>query len=227
MFILICHSDQRPHVKVDATNTTKTTDTVTVTESSKSIENFSQATSQVNESRGTAAVSIQTSIDVSPNDPSEIFDDFKPSNYYRPNGNPIFEKPSPQVTHEVFYNPQYFKKPPNNSLDPLLAPSKTNEKNVIFPPTPQEYDSDHNHEPESRSPYNKLFTKAQLPPAQHPKPIKYDYGEIAPSFSSYDPNLYERHFGKYHGKELPHYSGDILHETPNFYHDVAHKKYIY
>lgn len=225
VFILICHSDQRPQLKADESNTTKTIDTDTATEPPKNIENISQATLQVTD--GTAAVSIQTSIDVSPSDPSEIFDGFKPSNYYRPDGNPIFERPSPQVTHEVFYNPQYFRRP-NNSLEPLLAPSKTDEKNIIFPQTPQEHNTDHDadHGPESRSPHNK-FTKAKFLPAKHSKPMKHDYGEIVPSFSSYDPDLYERHFGKYHGKEMiPHYAGEVSHEPPSFYHSVVHKRYL-
>lgn len=137
------------------------------------------------------------------------------------------------MTHEVFYNPQYFKRP--NHLVYPLTPPKTEEKNIVFPKTSLQDDhnfkqieyNDNNNGLESRSPHK--VTEAQFPISnfQFSKPMKHDSGEIIPIFNSYDNNLYERHFGKYHGKETSHYPANIIHEPPNFYHSVIHKKYLF
>ncbi|XP_016663153.1 uncharacterized protein LOC100574016 [Acyrthosiphon pisum] len=209
ILIFVCHTHQRPQLEVDVLTTTEPTDTTT--EETKSSEKISQVTEAT-------AVSVQTSVNFSSFSPSAVFEDFKPSNYYRPDGNPIFERPSPQVSHEVFHKPEYFARP-NNQANKL--PTKSKDNNVIFPQATQEHYSQYSqfdnrsNGPESRGPYK--FTEA-LPQHQF-KPMKHDFGGELPS-SAYDNNFYERHFGKYHGNEMSQYP-DIIHEPPKIYHSVT------
>jgi len=213
ILIFVCHSHQRPQLEVDELTTTKTTDTTT--EATKSVEKIPRVTEAT-------AVSVQTSVNFSSYGPKEVFEDFKPSNYYRPDGNPIFERPNLQVTHEGFHRPQYFARP--NNQEHQSSP-KPGDNNVVFPQATQEHYSQYSQHdnqsngPESRGPYK--FTEV-LPQPQS-KPVKHDFGGTLP-ISAYDNNFYERHFGKYHGKEMSHYP-DIIHESPKLHHSVTtHKK---
>ncbi|XP_060842958.1 uncharacterized protein LOC132923142 isoform X1 [Rhopalosiphum padi] len=226
LLIFVCHSRQMPQLDVDVFTTTETTDTTTentkslekiprVTEETKSLEKISLVTEDT-------AVSVQTTVNFSSYSPSVVFEDFKPSNYYRPDGNPIFEKPSPQVTNKVFHKPEYFARPNKQTYQ---LPPKPNDSNVVFPQATQEHYYQYSHHdnrsngPESRGPYK--FTEV-LPQPQS-KPMKHDFGGTQHT-SAYDYNSYERHFGKYHGNEMSQYS-DIIHEPPKIYHSVTtHKK---
>ncbi|XP_022172876.1 uncharacterized protein LOC111035533 [Myzus persicae] len=215
ILMFVCYSHQRPQLEEDVLTTTETTDTTT--EELKSLEKISVVTQAT-------AVSVHTSVNFSSYKPSEVFEDFKPSNYYRPDGNPIFERPSPEVANQVFLKPQYFVKPDNQTNRSSPKPS---DNNVVFPQATQEHYSqysqydDRSNGPESRGPYK--FT--EVSPRQQFKPMKHDFGGTLP-IGAYDNNYYERHFGKYHVKEMSHYP-DIIHEPPKVYHHsvtTAHKK---
>lgn len=225
MLILICSTQQRP--QQDTSTTTEATDSTS--EETKSSEKVAQVTEP-------AAVSVQTSVNVSSSSrgPSKIYEDFKPSNYYRPDGDPIFERPSPQVTHEVFYKPQYFSRPSDVAHRPRPV---SDDKSVVFPQASRENHSEHQQHnnnksgPESRSPQKFTDVLPQF------KPIKHDSGHMIPNFSLYDNfyernlgkyhgtdnNLHERNLGKYHGNEMSHYP-EIIHAPPppnHHYHSVA------
>jgi len=217
--IFVSHSYQRPQLDVDVLTTTETSDTTT--EETKSLEKISPVT------EANSAVSVQTSVNFSSYSPSVVYEDFKPSNYYRPDGNPIFERPSPQVTHEVFHKPEYFARPNNQTNRSPPKPSDNN--NIVFPQATQEhysrysqYDNNRSNGPESRGPYK--FTDNVLP-QQNSKPMKHDFGGTLP-ISAYDNNFYERHFGKYQVNEFSQYPSHIIHEPPKNYHSLTtvHKK---
>lgn len=225
-----------PQLDVDVFTTTETTDTTTentksleqisrVTEETRSLEKNSRVTEKTKSLEKISlvteatAVSVQTSVNFSSYGPSVVFEDFKPSNYYRPDGNPIFERPSPQVTHKVFHKPEYFARPNKQTYQ---LPPKSSDSNVVFPQATQEHYSQYSHPdnqsngPESRGPY----TFTEVLPQQQSKPMKHDFGGHG---SAYD-NFYERNFGKYHVNEMSQYS-DIIHGPPKVYHSVtAHKK---
>lgn len=201
-----------------------TTDTTTTEESSTDSEKISRQTS-----KATAAVSVGTSINISSYDrPREVFEDFKPSNYYRPDGNPIFERPSPQVSQEVFHRPEYFRRPDDYYLPVFQQPRKQNHRNVVFPQataaTQKRYSEliRHNNESKNGSTDSKgdhPYTFAEVSSKSFAKPVKHDFGDIPlPDFSTYDSNFYERHFAKYYGNEMSHYP-EVIHEPPKFsYH---------
>ncbi|XP_025204324.1 uncharacterized protein LOC112601106 isoform X2 [Melanaphis sacchari] len=228
-----------PQLDIDVFTTTESTDSTTentksleknsrVTEETKSLENISQVTEETKNLEKIAlvteatAVSVKTSVNFSSYGPNVVFEDFKPSNYYRPDGNPIFERPSPQVTHEVFHKPEYFARPNKQTYQ---LPPKSSDSNVVFPQATNEYYSQYSHNDnrsnglESRGPYK--FTEV-LPQPQS-KPMKHDFGGMQ-HISASDNNFYEKHFGKYYGNEMSQYS-DIIHEPPKLYHSVTtHKK---
>lgn len=224
--IFVCRSHQRPaELAVDVTTTAATLETTTDEEPSTEVEKISR---QVTEA--TAAISVRTSINVSSYDgPREVFEDFKPSNYYRPDGNPIFERPSPQVSREIFHKPEYFRRPDDYNLPVYQLPSKNDDRNIIFPQattiaTQKRYFEPvrHNNESkngsnESRSGHPYMFTEVSSKSSY--KPVKHDYSEIPfPNFGTYDYNFYEKHFGKYYGNEMSHYP-NVIHELPKIsYH---------
>lgn len=212
MLVFVCHSHQRPQLELDTSTATETTDPTTEETTIKSSDTVARVTEAT-------AVSVKSSINVSSSYvPNEVYEDFKPSNYYRPDGNPIFERPSTQVTHEVFHGTQHFQRP--NGLVNQLSTSKPDEKIIVFPQTTHEHVVKHSNRsngPEFRSPYKftEMFTQ--------PKPMKHDYGETVPKFSEYDNSYYEKYFGKYYGNEMSHYP-ELVHEPPKSYHSVATRK---
>lgn len=214
LIVLVCHSDQRPQLDVDAASTT-TDATDPITEKTKTLDKSLDVTEAT-------AVSVQTSVNVSSKSfgSAEVFEDFKPSTYYRPDGNPIFERPSPEVTHEVFYKPEYFRRPESPSVN--KPQPKPDDKNVVFPEATQKRYTEHvqynnkSNEPESRGP-NKVKNEIIVLPQT--KPMKHDFGEMPVNFDYYDNNFYERQFGKHPGNEmLPSYYPDMVHEPPRTYH---------
>lgn len=214
MLICVCYSHQRPQLEVDISTTTEVIANDNTSEEIKTSEKIVQATEA-------AAVLVQTSINVSTLSPSQVFEDFKPSNYYRPDGDPIYERPSPQVTHEVFYKPQYFRRP--NSLVYQMQ-KNPDDSHVVFPEirqkhyTERQFNSSNVPESRSRQKFNEVLPQY--------KPVKHDSGDIEPNFNSYtnyfESNLgkyhvnemfHERDLGKYHGNQLSNYP-EIMHEPP-------------
>lgn len=253
LLIFVCHSYQRPQLELDdPTTTAETTDTTT-----EEIVTSTEKTVRVTEATA-PAVTVQTSINVTKSSrPSEVYEDFRPSKYYNSDGYPVFERPSPQVTQEVFYKPQYFNGPKNNYLVPPM-PSRPNEKNVVFPQATRDYYNyserlqhnstnnqqinsldknvqNHNKNNSSSNNGNKWLNG---PESRGPyrftevlpqfKPIKHDHGEIIPNFSTYDSDFYEKNFAKfYYGNEMSNYP-DIIHEPPKSYTSIAtRKKLVY
>lgn len=213
MIVFVCQSHQRPQLELDTSTVTETTDTVATEETT--IKSLQDKVAQVTEA---TAVSVKTSINVSSYVPRNVYEDFKPSNYYRPDGYPIFERPSQQVTDDVFYGSQRLKRP-NGLVYPLPTP-KPDDKNVIFPQASIErvqLHSNRSNGPESRTPHK--FTEVYTHP---PKPMKHDYSGAVTKFSEYDNSFYEKYFGKYHG-EMSHYP-DFVHEPPKSYHSVTTRK---
>lgn len=201
-----------------------TADTTTIDESLTDLEKSSRQATEA-----TVAVSVRTSINVSSyNDPKEVFEDFKPSNYYRPDGNPIFERPSTQVSREVFHKPEYFRRPDDYYLPVYQLSPKQEYKNTVFPigtaATQKRYSElvRHNNQSKNGSTESRgdnPYTFAEVSTKSFSKPVKHDSGDIPlPDFGTYDNNFYERHFGKYYGNEMSHYP-DKIHEPPKFsYH---------
>uniref|UniRef100_A0A2S2QCF8 Uncharacterized protein n=1 Tax=Sipha flava TaxID=143950 RepID=A0A2S2QCF8_9HEMI len=215
VLVFVCHSHQRPQLELDTSTTVAdTTDPTTEETTVKSSETVAQVTEAT-------AVSVKSSVNFSSSYvPSEVYEDFKPSNYYRPDGNPIYEKPSTYVNPEIFHGTQHFQRP-NGLVNPSLTP-KPDDKNIVFPQASHDHIIQHSNRsngPEFRSPYKytEIFTQ--------PKPMKHDYGETVPKFSEYDNSFYEKYFGRYYGNEMSHYP-DLVHEPPKSYHSVAirHKK---
>lgn len=226
VLVFVCRSHQRPQLELGTATETSAADTAAATEETTVKSSQDEAAARVTEA---AAVSVETSVNVSSYVPSEVYEDFKPSNYYRPDGNPIFERPSQQVqTHALFYGPQHFQRPAAGLVHPSSATTATPQDKypVIFPQASHEHvvqqqHSNRSNGPESRSPYQ--FTEAQH------KPMKHDYGETVPKFSEYDNSFYEKYFGKYYGNVAndmpPHYhQPDFEREPPRSYHSVATRK---
>lgn len=234
LYFFVCQSHQRPQTEVSddvgPPTTTATavaaaeadetvTDTVAITTEDRTKIPDHNGSRQVTEA---TAVSVRTSVNVSSaRGPSRVYEDFKPSRYYRPDGDPIFERPSPPVTREIFYKPQYFRRPGDH-------------RNVAFPQATTQYS-------EHRQPYSNRTTSDE-PTESRPvgpfaggppktvqvlpqyKPIKHDSGEVGPDFSLYDGG--QPHFSRYpHGNEmLSPFPPDIIHEPPMSYHNVVVRK---
>ncbi|XP_050424510.1 uncharacterized protein LOC126835757 isoform X2 [Adelges cooleyi] len=204
LFMLISNSFQRPQLDVNVSTTVEPVETT---------EDNTEKVLQVTEA---TAVSVKSTINVSSVRPIEVFEDFQPSNYYRPDGNPIFEKPSPPVRQEIFYKPSYFNIPPSHLIYQL---PKRPDTGVVFPQATQEHYSEHQYNksqpPEFRSPMKYGEVLPQF------KPIKHDSGEITPNFNN---DFNDKNVRNYHGNEMAHYP-DIVHEPPmSYHHSLAKKK---
>ncbi|XP_050549154.1 uncharacterized protein LOC126910549 [Daktulosphaira vitifoliae] len=202
LLMLACSSHQRPQIDVKVSTTTEQTD------NNEDVEN--NANLHVPE---TTAVSVESSVNVSSIRPSEVFENFLPSNYYKPNENPIFEKPSPHIKGEVFYRPSYFNRPPNRFTYQL---TRNKENGIISPQATQEYYSESN--------YNKSLQLESKSPAKYGeilpqfKPMKHDFGEYVPN---YTPKL---NVGNYHNDEMLHYPDETYESPIHNYHSQIKRK---
>lgn len=232
----VCQSSQRPQFEASDDDDAPTTTEVAATEiATVSAEETAAGTGSGNNTRVTeaAAVSVQTTVNVSrqlPFGPGRVFGDFRPSSHhYRPDGGPAFDRPSPPVTHEAFYEPQHFRRPADGRpvhRFPLQQPD--DRRNVVFPLATQvqysatavrERPSDNETAAESgraRKPFVGV-----LP--QH-KPIKHDAGDALPNFSGFDGGFYERPFGKYQTNDVLRYPADAAREPKPYHTVVARKK---
>lgn len=203
--MLVCSSYQRPQIDSKVSTTTEQI------ENNDDVENT--ASLKVPE---TTAVSVKSSVNVSSVHPGEVFEDFQPSNYYRPNGNPIFEKPSPQVKGEIFYRPSYFDRPPDRVTYQL---TRNRDNGILSPQATRDYYSESNYNKsqhiESKSPgkYGEVLPQF--------KPVKHDFGEFTPP--NYSPKLNEKIVGNYHNDEMSHYP-DEVYESPMHSHQSLSKQ---
>jgi len=251
-------SHQRPQLAEDVlTSTTPTTTTTTEATTKESAKRSTvDKTSQVTEATAVeTAVSVRTTVNVtssssssslSPSNyiPREVFEDFEPSNYYEPDGEPKFEKPSPQVVREVFRQPEYFWRPDDQTLRNAPSPKSNGTRNVVFPqPTPTTTIQRHNHFERHRFDGQTDESSHKSPHASsadvsfRSKPAKHDSGEfLPPDFGGayHDGgDFYERvYFGgsQHSGHEMsPYHRPDVLHAPLKSYHGVGltttrHKK---
>lgn len=232
LYFFVCQSHQRPQTEVSDDVGPPTTTATAATEADEVVTDTAAITTQDRtkgpDQNGTrqvieaTAVSVRTSVNVSgARGPSPVFEGFKPSRYYRPDGDPIFERPSLPVTREIFYKPQYFRRPDDHRS--VAFPQATTQYSEHRQPHGNRTTSDDPTESRPVGPFAGAPPKtAQVLPRY--KPIKHDSGEVAPDFSLYDGG--QPHFSRYQpaNEMLSPFPPDIIHEPPMSYHNVVVRK---